>query len=105
MPRKPRHITQRGNTQQPAFTTDADPQHFLSLLDTGSEERHIRIGVYSLMWVSVGDRPETISRFMMDVNGQYAIYVTGSSGSPVTCGKGASIPTFWMTPTGKTALR
>ena len=90
MPRKPRfappgywlHITQRGNNQQPVFTTDADHQYFLSLLDTRSEERHVRIASYSLMWnhfhlVAAGDRPEAISRFMMDVNGQYAIYRHG----------------------------
>ena len=90
MPRKPRfappgywlHITQRGNNLQPVFTTDADHQHFLNLLDTRSEERHVRIAAYSLMWnhfhlVAVGDRPEAISRFMMDVNGQYAIYRHG----------------------------
>ena len=79
MPRKPRfappgyslHITQRGNNRQPVFTTDADHHHFLNLLDTRSEERHVRLASYSLMWnhfhlVAVGDRPEAISRFMMD---------------------------------------
>ena len=73
------HLTQRGNNQQPVFSTNADRQHFLWLLETGSEQREVRIAAYTLMTnhfhlVAIGDCPDAISLFMMDVNGQYATY-------------------------------
>ncbi len=87
MPRKLRfappgfwlHLTQRGNNQQTVFSTQADRHHFLGLLKQHSEEREVRIAGYSLMpnhfhLVAVGDRPNAISLFMMQVNGQYATY-------------------------------
>lgn len=87
MPRKLRfappglwlHLTQRGNNQQTVFSTPADRQHFLTLLEQHSEERDVRIAGYCLMpnhfhLVAVGDRPHAISLFMMQVNGQYATY-------------------------------
>ncbi len=87
MPRKARfappgywlHLTQRGNNQQRIFASDADRQYFLQLLETHSEQRAVRIAAYTLMsnhfhLVAVGDRPDAISLFMMDVNGRYATY-------------------------------
>lgn len=87
MPRKQRfappgywlHLTQRGNKQHRIFTTDADRQYFLQLLETHSEQRAVRIAAYTLMpthfhLVAAGDRPDAISLFMMDVNGRYASY-------------------------------
>jgi len=87
MPRKPRfappgywlHLTQRGNNKQRTFTSDADREHFLSLLDTYSAEREVRIAGYVIMsnhfhLIATGDRPDAISLFMMDVNGHYATY-------------------------------
>jgi len=73
------HITQRGNNQQKVFTSDADRLHFLSLVENRSEERDVRVAGYALMpnhfhLVAVGDRDDAISRFMMDLNGQYAMY-------------------------------
>ncbi len=87
MPRKQRfappgywlHLTQRGNKQQRIFTTDSDRHYFLQLLETHSEQRAVRIAAYTLMpthfhLVAMGDRPDAISLFMMDVNGRYASY-------------------------------
>jgi len=73
------HLTQRGNNQQTVFSTLADRQHFLKLLETCSERREVRIAAYALMpnhfhLVAIGDRTDAISLFMMDVNGQYATY-------------------------------
>lgn len=73
------HLTQRGNYRQTVFSCDADRQHFLSLLETHSEERGVRIAAYTLMsnhfhLVAAGDRPDAISLFMMNVNGQYSAY-------------------------------
>ena len=87
MPRKARfappgywlHLTQRGNNQQRIFASHADRQYFLQLLETHSEQRAVRIAAYTLMsnhfhLVAVGDQPDAISLFMMDVNGRYATY-------------------------------
>lgn len=73
------HLTQRGNNRQRTFTSDADREFFLHLLDTYSAEREVRIAGYAVMsnhfhLIAVGDRPDAISLFMMDVNGHYAIY-------------------------------
>ena len=73
------HLTQRGNNQQPVFSSDADRQYFLGLLESRSEEREVRVAAYTLMTnhfhiVAAGDQVDAISLFMMDVNGQYAIY-------------------------------
>ena len=73
------HLTQRGNNKQPVFSSDADRQYFLGLLESRSEERDVRIAAYTLMTnhfhiVAAGDEVDAISLFMMDVNGQYAIY-------------------------------
>ena len=43
------HLTQRGNYRQSVFSSDADREHFLSLLETHSEERGVRIAAYTLM--------------------------------------------------------
>ena len=68
------HLTQRGNNKQPVFSTDADRQHFLALVEQHSEERDVRVAAYTLMsnhfhLVAVGDRQDAISHFMMEVNG------------------------------------
>jgi len=73
------HITQRGNDKQRVFLSDADRQFFLSLLETRSEEREVRVAAYAIMsnhfhLVAAGDRPDAVSLFMMDVNGLYATY-------------------------------
>jgi putative transposase len=73
------HLTQRGNNRQKTFTSDADREFFLNLLDTHSAEREVRIAGYALMsnhfhLIAAGDRPDAISLFMMDVNGRYATY-------------------------------
>ena len=73
------HITQRGNYRQTVFSSDADREHFLTLLETHSEERGVRIASYTLMsnhfhLVAAGGRPDAVSLFMMNVNGQYAGY-------------------------------
>ena len=73
------HLTQRGNNKQPVFSTDADRQHFLTLVEQHSEERDVRVAAYTLMsnhfhLVAIGDRQDAISHFMMQVNGQYATY-------------------------------
>ena len=73
------HITQRGNNQQTFFSSDADRQHFLTLVQNRSEERDVRVAAYVLLGnhfhlVAAGDRDDAISRFMMDVNGQYSKY-------------------------------
>ena len=73
------HLTQRGNYRQTVFSSDADREHFLSLLETHSEERGVRIAAYTLMsnhfhLVVAGDRPDAVSLFMMNVNGQYSAY-------------------------------
>ena len=73
------HLTQRGNNQQLVFSSDADRQYFLGLLESRSEEREVRIAAYTLMTnhfhiVAAGDQVDAISLFMMDVNCQYAIY-------------------------------
>ena len=59
------HLTQRGNNRQPVFSTDADQQHFLDLVEQHSEERDVRVAAYTLMsnhfhLVAVGDRQEAI---------------------------------------------
>ena len=104
------HLTQRGNNQQPVFSNVADRRYFLGLLESRSEEREVRIAAYTLMTnhfhiVAAGDQVDASSLFMMDVNGQYAIYrnatqrTTGHlSGNetaghrpltrPLTCGSG-----------------
>ena len=61
------------------FASNADRQYFLQLLETHSEQRAVRIAAYTLMsnhfhLVAVGDQPDAISLFMMDVNGRYATY-------------------------------
>ncbi len=43
------HLTQRGNDRQRIFMSDADRQHFLTLLESRSEERHVRIAAYAIM--------------------------------------------------------
>ena len=43
------HLTQRGNNQQSVFSTDADQQHFLDLVEQHSEERDARVAAYTLM--------------------------------------------------------
>ena len=73
------HLAQRGNNKQPVYSTDADRQHFLQLVETRSEQREVRIAAYTLMTnhfhlVAAGDRTDAISLFMMDLNGQYATY-------------------------------
>ncbi len=73
------HLTQRGNNRQRTFTSGADREFFLQLLDTYSAEREVRLAGYAVMTnhfhlIAVGDRPDAISLFMMDVNGHYATY-------------------------------
>ena len=36
------HLTQRGNNKPSVFSTDADRQHFLDLVEQHSEERDVR---------------------------------------------------------------
>ena len=43
------HLIQRGNYRQTVFSSDADREHFLSLLETHSEERGVRIAAYTFM--------------------------------------------------------
>ena len=67
------HLTQRGNNKQSVFSTDADRQHFLDLVEQHSEERDVRVAAYTLMsnhfhLVAVGDCQDAISNFMMEVN-------------------------------------
>ena len=73
------HLTQRGNDQQRIFLSDADRLHFLTLLETHSEERAVRIAAYTIMsnhfhLVATSDKEDAVSLFMMDVNGHYAAY-------------------------------
>ncbi len=61
------------------FLTDADRQYFLALMAIRSEERAVRIAAYALIsnhfhLVAVGDQPDAVSLFMMDLNGLYATH-------------------------------
>jgi len=104
------HITQRGNNQQKIFTSDADRHHFLSLVENRSEERDVRIAAYALMpnhfhLVAIGDRDEAISRFMMDVNGQYAMYRNAIHRTSGHLWQGRFYSCVLDTPHWETALR
>ena len=51
----------RGNNKQPVFSTDADRQRFLDLVEQHSEERDVRVAACTLLsnhfhLVAVGDR-------------------------------------------------
>ena len=65
------HLT-RSNNKQPDFSTDADRQHFLDLVELHSQERDVRVAAYTLMsnhihLVAVGDHQDAISHFMREV--------------------------------------
>ena len=95
------HLTQRGNNKQSVFSTDADRQHFLDLVEQHSaEEREVRVTAYTLMsnhfhLVAVGDRQDAISHFMREVN------ATPPPAPPAPSGKTASTRASSMTPIGK----
>ena len=94
------HLTQRGNNKQPVFSTDADRQRFLDLVEQHSEERDVRVAACTLMsnhfhLIAVGDRQDAISHFMREVN------ATPPNAPPAASGKTASTRASSMTPTGK----
>ena len=94
------HLTQRGNNKQSVFSTDADRQRFLDLVEQHSEERDVRVAAYTLMsnhfhLIAVGDRQDAISHFMREVN------ATPSNAPRAASGKTASTHASSMTPTGK----
>ena len=100
------HLTPCGNNKQSVFSTDVDRQHFLSLVEQDSEDRVVWVAAYTLMsnhfhLVAVGDRQDTISHFMMEVNGQYAVTAMLPNALLAGSGRTASTRASSMTPTGK----
>ena len=84
------YINQRGHDKQRVFLTDADQEYFVALMAKRSEERAVRIGAYCSMsnhfhLVAVGDQPDAVSRFTMDLNGLYATRHTGRVDSTRLC--------------------
>ena len=99
------HLTQRGNYRQTVFSSDADREHFLSLLETHSEERGVRIAAYTLMsnhfhLVAAADRPDAISLFMMNVNSNTPPTATPPKSFAVISGSVVSSPASSTTTIG-----
>ena len=94
------HVTSRTAGQIALFEDDSDRKRFLTLLKRAHELHDVRIIAWMLMTdhvhlvVDVGDNPQTVSRFMHDINQPYSWYFNSKTGRTGTLFQG----TFWSKP-------
>ena len=82
----PHHITQRGNYRQKIFSSDADREKYLTLINTESKRHGLKILAYCLMpnhvhFIAVPKNDNSMGKVFKYVNMRYSQYYNKKIGS------------------------
>jgi putative transposase len=93
VPGYPHHIIQRGNNRQPIFTTVADRQFFLGLLEQNAKKFAVQIHAYVLMdnhfhLLATPQTDDALPQMMQAVGRRYVRYYNDSQGRSGTLWEG-----------------